>query len=211
MTRERGFTYLEMVATAGILAILASAIMPLARVTRTRQKEIELRRELRVLRTAIDEYKKKVDQGQIGGSDVRLGSEGYPPDLDTLVEGVNQVGRLDFKLKFLRRIPVDPMTGKAEWGEGVVTGAQPATQDGKPCQRVTVRFDRAGIKTLSTALAPLQHVQDRPEIESALATAGSDWLSNVGSKQVQEIMTRLPERATDPFAAAEGLYRLGRR
>ena len=116
MTRERGFTYLEMVATAGILAILASAIMPLARVTRTRQKEIELRRELRVLRTAIDEYKKKVDQGQIGGSDVRLGSEGYPPDLDTLVEGVNQVGRLDFKLKFLRRIPVDPMTGKAEWG-----------------------------------------------------------------------------------------------
>ncbi len=91
-------------------------------------------------------------------------------------------------------------TGKAEWGEGVVTGAQPATQDGKPCQRVTVRFDRAGIKTLSTALAPLQLVQDRPEIESALATAGSDWLSTVGSKQVQEIMTRLPEAATDPFS-----------
>jgi general secretion pathway protein G len=111
-----GFTYLEMIATAGILAILASAILPLARVTRTRQKEIELRRELRVLRTALDEYKKGVEAGKIGGSDVRLGSEGYPPDLETLVEGVSAVGRIDVKLKFLRRIPIDPMRGKAEWG-----------------------------------------------------------------------------------------------
>ena len=115
--REAGFTYLEMVATAAILMILASAILPLARVTRTRQKEIELRRELRVLRTAIDEYKKGVDSGKIGGSDVKLGSEGYPPDLETLVKGVNQVGRVDVKLKFLRRLPIDPMTGKAEWGQ----------------------------------------------------------------------------------------------
>ena len=114
--KARGFTYLEMVATAGILAILASAILPLARVTRIREKEITLRRELRVLRTAIDEYKKAVDSGRIGGSDVRLGSEGYPPDLETLVEGVNAVGRIDVKLRFLRRIPIDPMTGKAEWG-----------------------------------------------------------------------------------------------
>ena len=113
----RGFSFLEMVATAGILAILATAVLPMAKVTRTRQKEIELRRELRVLRTAVDEYKKAVDAGKIGGSDVRLGSEGYPPDLETLVKGVNQVGRVDdFKLKFLRRIPTDPMTGKAEWG-----------------------------------------------------------------------------------------------
>jgi len=93
--RTAGFTYLEMVATAGILMILASAIMPMARVTRTRQREIELRRELRVLRTAIDEYKKSVDAGKIGGTDVRLGSEGYPPDLDTLVEGVGAVGRIE--------------------------------------------------------------------------------------------------------------------
>jgi general secretion pathway protein G len=114
--RTAGFTYLEMVATAGILMILASAIMPMARVTRTRQREIELRRELRVLRTAIDEYKKSVDAGKIGGTDVRLGSEGYPPDLDTLVEGVGAVGRIDVKLKFLRRIPADPMSGKPEWG-----------------------------------------------------------------------------------------------
>ena len=116
--RARGFTYLELMATAGILMILASAIMPMAKVTRKRQKEIELRRELRMLRTAIDEYKKDDrTAGEIGGTDVKLGSEGYPPDLETLVEGVNQVGRVDgMKLKFLRRIPIDPMTGKPEWG-----------------------------------------------------------------------------------------------
>jgi general secretion pathway protein G len=84
-------------------------------VLRVRNKEMELRRELRSLRGAIDAYKLAVDQGRIGGTDVKLGSEGYPPDLETLVKGVNQVGRLDTKLKFLRRVPVDPMTGKAEW------------------------------------------------------------------------------------------------
>ena len=114
--KARGFTYLEMIATAGILAILASAILPLGRVTRTRQKEIELRRELRVIRTALDEYKKGVESGKIGGADVRMGSEGYPPDLEALVDGVSAVGRIDVKLRFLRRIPTDPMTGKAEWG-----------------------------------------------------------------------------------------------
>jgi general secretion pathway protein G len=112
---QRGFTYLELIATAAILMILASAILPTAKVMRIRNKEIELRRELRTLRTAIDRYKLAVDQGKIGGTDVKLGSEGYPPDLETLVEGVSQVGKLDTKLKFLRRVPVDPMTGKAEW------------------------------------------------------------------------------------------------
>src|SRR5687767_13064156 len=112
---QRGFTYLELIATATILMILASAILPTAKVMRIRNKEIELRRELRGLRTAIDRYKQAVDQGKIGGSDVKLGSEGYPPDLETLVEGVSQVGRLDMKLKFLRRVPIDPMTGKADW------------------------------------------------------------------------------------------------
>jgi general secretion pathway protein G len=113
---QRGFTYLELVATAAIIMIMASAIMPMARVTRKRQKEIELRRELRILRTAIDEYKKMVDAGRIGGMDVKLGSEGYPPTLEILVEGVSPVGTVDKKLKFLRRIPVDPMTRTAEWG-----------------------------------------------------------------------------------------------
>ena len=113
--RQRGFTYLELIATATILMILASAILPTAKVMRTRNKEIELRRELRTLRNAIDRYKLAVDQGKIGGTDVKLGSEGYPPDLEKMVEGVSQVGKLDTKLKFLRRIPIDPMTGKAEW------------------------------------------------------------------------------------------------
>jgi general secretion pathway protein G len=113
---ERGLTYLELVAAAGILLILAGAIMPLAKVTHTRSREIELRRALRDIRTAIDRYHTAVAQGMIGGSDVKLGSDGYPPDLETLVKGVNQVGAVNKKLKFLRRIPSDPMTGDAEWG-----------------------------------------------------------------------------------------------
>jgi general secretion pathway protein G len=113
---ERGVTYLELIATAAILMILASAILPVARVGYTRKKEIELRRALREVRTAIDRYKLLVDQGQIGGTDVKLGSEGYPPTLEILVTGVNRVGTQDRKIKLLRRIPVDPMTQKPEWG-----------------------------------------------------------------------------------------------
>jgi general secretion pathway protein G len=114
--RQRGFTYLELVATAAILMILASAILPLGRVMHQRAQELELRRNLRTIREAINRYKTAVDQGQIGGTDVRLGSEGYPPDLETLVKGVNRVGAVDRKLKFLRRIPPDPITGTTEWG-----------------------------------------------------------------------------------------------
>lgn len=113
---ERGTTFLEVLAVATILAILAAVALPLSRVTRQRQKEIELRRALREIRTAVDRFKDGVDRGQIGGTDVKLGSEGYPESLETLVEGVNQVGRPGFKLKFMRRIPEDPFTGKAEWG-----------------------------------------------------------------------------------------------
>jgi len=114
--RSRGVTYLELIATAAIVMILASAILPMGKVAVRRQRELELRRELRVMREAINRYKLAVDQGQIGGTDVKLGSEGYPPELETLVKGVNRVGALDRKLKFLRRIPVDPMTATAEWG-----------------------------------------------------------------------------------------------
>ena len=91
--------------------------MPLARVTVQRQKEMELRRYLREMRTAIDKFKDAADAGVIGAFDIKAGSEGYPPDLETLVEGVSvvndQTGR---KLKFLRRVPVDPMTRSSEWG-----------------------------------------------------------------------------------------------
>jgi len=114
-SRSRGVSYLELVAVSAIVMILASAILPMGRVAVKRQRELELRRALREIRSKIDLYKQAVDQGQIGGTDVKLGSEGFPPDLETLVKGVNRVGALDRKLKFLRRIPVDPMTGGTEW------------------------------------------------------------------------------------------------
>ena len=114
---QQGYTFIELLVVATILLILASAAMPLTRVTVQRTKEAELRRVLREMRTAIDKFKDAVDTGLISNLDVRAGSEGYPPDLETLVEGVTVAndasGR---KLKFLRRIPIDPLTGEAEWG-----------------------------------------------------------------------------------------------
>lgn len=117
MRRERGFTYLELIIATMLLAILASAIIPVAQVSAKRAKEMELRRNLRMMRAGIDEYKRAVDLGLIGGVDVQLGSEGYPKELDVLVEGVEQVGTPGKKLKFLRRIPIDPMTNSDEWGQ----------------------------------------------------------------------------------------------
>jgi general secretion pathway protein G len=117
LTTQRGFSFIELLVVTTIILVLAGAVMPLARVTIQRQREIELRRALRELRTAIDKYKDAVDQGQIGGTDNQLGSEGYPPDLETLVEGVGAAGDASGrKLKFLRRIPADPMTKSTEWG-----------------------------------------------------------------------------------------------
>jgi general secretion pathway protein G len=117
LSLQKGYTFVELLVVATILLILASAAMPLTRVTVQRTKEAELRRALREMRTAIDKFKDAVDTGQISNLDVRAGSEGYPPDLETLVEGVTVAndasGR---KLKFLRRIPIDPLTGEAEWG-----------------------------------------------------------------------------------------------
>jgi general secretion pathway protein G len=110
---QRGFTLMEVLVTATVLAILASALVPLARNGVRRQQELELRRELRVLRTAIDTYKAATDGNKIKGPPP--GNNGYPEDLDTLVEGVPAVGR-NAKVRFLRRIPLDPLTGKAEWG-----------------------------------------------------------------------------------------------
>ncbi len=117
MRGGRGYSFVELLVVVTLILILAAAVMPLMRVTMQRQREVELRRSLRELRTAIDKYKDAVDQGMIGGTDVKAGSEGYPPDLETLVEGITPLndatGR---KLKFLRRIPVDPMTRTTEWG-----------------------------------------------------------------------------------------------
>jgi general secretion pathway protein G len=112
-----GFTFIELLVVTSILLILASAIMPLAKVSIQRTREAELRRELREMRTAIDKYKDAVDTGQIGSTDVRAGSEGYPPSLEVLVEGVSRANdATGTKLKFLRRIPIDPITHSSEWG-----------------------------------------------------------------------------------------------
>jgi len=117
LNQGRGFSFIELLVVTSIILVLAGAVMPLARITVQRQREIELHRALREMRTAIDKYKDAVDQGQIGGTDNQLGSEGYPPDLETLVEGVTAAGDASArKLKFLRRIPVDPMTRSTEWG-----------------------------------------------------------------------------------------------
>lgn len=113
----RGFTFIELLVVTTILLVLASAVMPLARVTVQRQKEYELRRYLREMRTAIDKYKEAADAGVIGAFDIKAGSEGYPATLDVLVEGVSKVNdQSGSKLKFLRRIPIDPMTHSADWG-----------------------------------------------------------------------------------------------
>lgn len=114
---QRGYTFVELLVVSTLLLILASAVMPLARVTMQRQREIELKRTLREMRTGIDKYKDAVDAGLIGGTEIRVGSEGYPPDLERLVEGVpvanDASGR---KLKFLRRVPIDPITHSDDWG-----------------------------------------------------------------------------------------------
>ena len=114
---QDGYSFIELLVVIGILFVLASAAMPLAQVASQRQREMELRRALREMRTAIDKFKDAVDIGQIPTTELTPTSEGYPPDLETLVEGVTPAndasGR---KLKFLRRIPIDPLTNSTEWG-----------------------------------------------------------------------------------------------
>ena len=107
--RQRGFTLIELIVATMILCILVGMAVPLERNAIKRYNEHELRYDLWMIRDAIDRYKDAADRG---GFPIKLGSEGYPPDLDTLVTGVDIAGK---KLKFLRKIPVDPMT-KQEWG-----------------------------------------------------------------------------------------------
>jgi general secretion pathway protein G len=142
---QAGMTLLELIIACGILLVLSSAALPMARVTVKRQRETELRRSLREMRDAIDRYKNDADKNLIR---TEVGSQNYPPDLDTLVSGVSvsvggtaQIGvsaaalaaasgtaqggglssptsttELPTKVRYLRKIPVDPTTGKAEWG-----------------------------------------------------------------------------------------------
>ncbi|HEX4488612.1 MAG TPA: type II secretion system protein [Terriglobales bacterium] len=108
--KNRGFTLIELIIATTILLVLTSMALPLARVVIKRERERDLRRALWAMRDAIDRYKDAADRGAF---QIKVGSEGYPPDLQTLVDGVDVGGK---KLKFLRRIPVDPMTGNTEWG-----------------------------------------------------------------------------------------------
>jgi general secretion pathway protein G len=114
----RGFTFIELLVVSTLLIILASAIMPMAKVTMQRQREVEARRALREIRTAIDKFKDAADAGIIGAMDLKAGAEGYPADLEILVEGVSKVNdQTGTKLKFLRRIPIDPLTNSTDWGK----------------------------------------------------------------------------------------------
>jgi general secretion pathway protein G len=106
-------TLLELIMACFILAILSSAAIPIARFKIMHEKERLLHERLREMRTAIDRYKDYSDKGQIR---VAVGTEGYPPDLKTLVDGVTIGAGNDKKVRFLRRIPVDPMTGRDDWG-----------------------------------------------------------------------------------------------
>ena len=127
---QKGFTLIEMIVTFTILAILAAVAIPLAKTAVKREKEIQLRRNLRIIRDAIDVYKKLADENRIEFED---NTEGYPPDLETLVDGVEVSGETQPNLlqrsssrrsrdedkkivKFLRRIPKDPMTNSYDWG-----------------------------------------------------------------------------------------------
>ncbi len=108
-----GFTLIELVLVCAVLGILAMAALPAVRYSQLRGKEIELHDDLRQLRGAIDEYKRWSDAGLI---EVELGTDGYPAEIEDLTKGIDVVGQVDKKIRFLRRIPVDPMTGEAKWG-----------------------------------------------------------------------------------------------
>ncbi len=110
---EAGLTLLELIIACAILVILSTIAIPLARATIVRNKETELRRDLIEMRNAIDRYKDDADKNLI---QVQAGTEGYPPDLETLVKGVQLAGASTRRVRYLREIPKDPMTGRKDWG-----------------------------------------------------------------------------------------------
>jgi general secretion pathway protein G len=113
MGAQAGMTLIELILTCGILLIISTVALPIAKYSVMRERENELRHNLTEIRDAIDRYKDAADHSQIK---VDLATEGYPPDLETLVNGVPLGSSGDKKIRFLRRIPIDPMTGHADWG-----------------------------------------------------------------------------------------------
>lgn len=110
---ETGLTLLELIITCAILLVLSTAALPVAKYTLIRQKETQLHHDLLMMREAIDRYKDAADHNQIK---VEIGSEGYPPDLETLTKEIQLGSGGDKKIRFLRAIPLDAMTGQADWG-----------------------------------------------------------------------------------------------
>ena len=110
LRRTEGFTLIELITATALLLVLTGIAVPAVHVTIKRTRERELRRDLWQIRDAIDRYRDAADRGAF---QIKAGSEGYPPDLDTLVQGVDIGGR---KMRFLRRVPIDPMTGSTDWG-----------------------------------------------------------------------------------------------
>jgi general secretion pathway protein G len=127
LNESTGMTLLELIIACAILMVLSSAALPAFRVTIIRSREAELRRDLRQIRNAIDRYKDIADRNLIR---VEVGSEGYPTDLETLVKGVEYGSSGQQKIRFLRRIPVDPMTGRAEWNLRSVQDDPDSTSQG---------------------------------------------------------------------------------
>ena len=119
-----GFTFIELMIATAVLMVLASAAIPLARVSIRRQKEAELRRDLREIRLAIDKFKDYADAGAIASQQLQLGCENYPANLQVLVDGVPRANDTSGRvLKLLRRIPVDPLTNSPDWGMRAYTDA----------------------------------------------------------------------------------------
>jgi general secretion pathway protein G len=112
--KQRGLGLIELIVSFTILLILATMAVPLARSKVRGERERELRYALREIHSAIDKYKDMADTGQLGPQ--KMDSEGYPPSLEILVEGVKKAGQVDTKVRFLRRVPKDPMTGATSWG-----------------------------------------------------------------------------------------------
>jgi general secretion pathway protein G len=113
-----GFTFIELLVVVGIISVLATAALPLARVSMKRQREADLHRALKEMRTAIDQFKDWAERGQLAQTEIQLGSENYPSSLEQLVEGALLAGdATGRRKKFLRRIPIDPMTGSTDWGK----------------------------------------------------------------------------------------------